>query len=107
MAKICEYCGKEFDEEFDSDTFEMETSKRYDYLTKSLCAECAIEAIEDQDDGIYYDVCENCGSQFNPFEAEIELQRRTGDDGAEIDMFGRCLCLDCALDEYRNSEDIS
>lgn len=101
MTKICEYCGKEFDVEEAREDFEMETLKNYDYLTKCLCAECAIEAIDDMDGEIYYEVCENCGSRFDPFAAELELQRQTGDDGAEIDMFGN-LCLDCALDEYRN-----
>lgn len=105
MTKICDYCGNEFDEEDARDVFEMETLKTYDYLTKNLCAECAIEAIDDMDNGIYYEVCENCGSQFDPFEDELELQRRTGNDGAEINMFGKYLCLDCSLDEYMNRND--
>lgn len=105
MTKICDYCGKEFDVEEARDDFEMETLKNYDYLTKSLCAECAIEAINDMDNGVYYEVCENCGSRFDPFETELEFQRQTGDDGVEIDMFGKYLCLDCSLDEYRNQDD--
>lgn len=104
MTKICDYCGKEFDEQDARDDFVMATLKNYDYLTKVLCAECAIEAINDMDDGIYFEVCDKCGSQFNPFADELELQRQTGDDGAEIDMFGN-LCLDCALDEYRSRDD--
>lgn len=101
MTKICDYCGKEFDEQDARDIFEAEIPKNYDYLTKSLCAECAIEAIDDMDDGIYYEVCDNCGSRFDPFAAERELQRQTGDYGAEIDN----LCLDCSLDEYKNRND--
>lgn len=105
VTKICDYCGKEFDVEEARDDFEMETLKNYDYLTKCLCAECAIEAINDMDDGIYYEVCENCGSRFDPFADELEFQRQTGDNGVEIDMFGKYLCLDCSLDEYRNRND--
>ena len=102
MAEICENCGKGFDEERAREDFEMETLKNYDYLTKCLCAECAIEAINDMVDGIYYEVCESCGSKFDPFEDERKLQQQTGDDGATIDMFDKYLCLDCSLNEYRN-----
>ncbi len=104
MTKICDYCGKEFEEQDARNDFEMETLKNYDYLTKNLCAECAIEAINDMDVGIYYEECENCGSRFDPFATELELRRQTGDYGAEIDMFGN-LCLDCLLDEYRKIND--
>lgn len=105
MTKICDCCGKEFDVQDARDVFQMETLKNYDFLTKTLCAECAIEAIEDMDDGIYYEVCENCGSRFDSFADEIELRRQTGDSGAEIDMFGKYLCFNCALDEYRSRKD--
>ena len=105
MTKICDYCGKEFYEQEARDDFELETLKNYDYLTKCLCAECAIEAINDMDNGIYYEVCENCGFQFDSFADELELQRQTGDDGAEIDMYENCLCFECSLDEYRNRND--
>lgn len=100
MVKICEYCSNEFDEQDARDEFEMETQKNYDYLTKCLCAECAIQAIDSMVDGVYYEVCENCGIQFDPFSDELELQNHTGDDGAELSMFGKYLCLDCALSEY-------
>lgn len=105
MAKSCDYCGKEFDEQDAREVFEIETLKNNDYLTKSLCAECAIEAINNMNDGVYYEVCENCGSSFDPFADELELRRQTGDDGVEIDMFGKYLCLNCSLDEYRNKND--
>lgn len=105
MTKVCEYCGKEFDVEEACDDFQMETLKRYDYLTKCLCAECAIEAINDMDSGIYLEECENCGTRFDPFADELEFERQTGDSGVEIDMFGKYLCLDCSLDEYRNRYD--
>lgn len=104
MSRICEYCGKDFDEDEARDEFECETLKSYDYLTKSLCAECAIEAVHDMVDGIYLEVCEKCGTKFDPFADELELQRITGDDGAEIDMFGKYLCLDCSLNEYNENK---
>lgn len=101
MTKICDYCGKEFDEQDAREEFEATIPKNYDHLTKCLCADCAIEAIDDMDYGIYYEICENCGCRFDPVADEYELRRQTGNDGVEIDMFGD-LCLDCALDEYRN-----
>ncbi|MCM1538748.1 MAG: hypothetical protein NC254_10160 [bacterium] len=105
MTKKCDYCGKKFDIEDARDDFEIETLKNYDYLTKCLCAECAIEAINNMESGIYYEVCENCGSRFDPFVDEIELQEQTGDYGVQLNMFERFLCLACALDEYMNETD--
>lgn len=100
MEKTCDYCGKQFDEDYARDEFEMTCPKNYDYLTKSLCAECAISAIDDEDNGIYLELCEKCGTRFDPFVDEQELCNRTGDDGATIDMFDKYLCLNCSLDEY-------
>lgn len=100
MTKVCDFCGNEFDEDEARDEFEAETLGNYDYLTKCLCAECAIDVINSCDGDSYYEICENCGSKFDPFDAEFELQRITGDDGAEIDMFEKYLCLDCSLIEY-------
>lgn len=104
MSKKCEYCGEKFDEDDARDEFESETLKCYDYLTKCLCAECAIEAINDMVDGVYLEVCESCGTRFDPFADELEFQRITGDDSATIDMFDKYLCLDCSLNEYNAAE---
>lgn len=100
MSSICENCGKEFEEEDAREEFESETGKCFEYLTKCLCAECAIEAIDAEEDGVYLEVCDNCGKRFDPFLAEADMQRETGDLGAEINMFGN-LCLDCFMDEYQ------
>ena len=106
MSNICENCGKEFDEEDAREEFEYETGKCFEYLTKTLCAECAIESIEAKEDGVYLEVCNNCGTRFDPFVAETDMQQKTGDIGAEIDMFGN-LCLDCFMDKYRELYDES
>ena len=102
MSLICEHCGKEFDEDDAQEIFEGTTLKRYDYLIKTLCGECAVQAIDDKEDGVYLELCENCGARFDPFIDEMEFQRQTGDDGVEIDMFGKYLCLNCSLEEYEN-----
>lgn len=102
MSLICERCGKEFDEDDAREEFEDETGKSFDYLTKTLCGDCAIQAINDKEDGVYLELCENCGARFDPFIDEMEFQRQTGDDGVEIDMFGKYLCLHCSLEEYEN-----
>ena len=104
MEKVCDICGAVFDEDEARDLFEMEVLRNYNYLTKCLCAKCAIEAINDKDGTLYYEICENCGTRFDPFEAELEFARLTGDDAVEMDMFGRYLCLDCSLDEYKKDE---
>ena len=78
------------------------TLKRYNYLIKTLCGECAVQAIDDKEDGVYLELCENCGTRFDPFIDEMEFQRQTGDDGVEIDMFGKYLCLNCSLEKYEN-----
>lgn len=102
MSLVCERCGKRFDETDAREEFEGETGKCFDYLTKTLCDECAIQAIEDKEDGVYLELCENCGTRFDPFIDEMEFRSQTGDDGVEIDMFGKYLCLSCSLEEYEN-----
>ena len=102
MSLICERCGKEFDKEDAREEFEDETGKNFDYLTETLCGDCAIQAINNKEDGVYLELCENCGARFDPFVDEMEFQRQTGDDGVEIDMFGKYLCLNCSLEEYEN-----
>jgi hypothetical protein len=99
MKKICERCGKKFDEHEAADFFGEETLKDYSLLTECLCGECAVEAMDNKE-SIYFEECADCHSQFDPFEVELELCSRTHDEGAELDMFDRPLCLDCALCEY-------
>lgn len=98
---ICSRCNKKFDESFDRDTFEMETLKNYDNLKQTLCAECAIDAINSREDGIYHEICERCGKTFDPMIDEAQFLSDHSDDyGADFDMFDSILCVDCANDAY-------
>ena len=54
MSLICERCGKEFDGYGAREEFEDETGKNFDYLIKTLCGKCAVQAINDKEDGVQY-----------------------------------------------------
>lgn len=98
--KECKWCGKSFDPAEAADVFEIETVLfEYSNFNIDLCDECAIEAIEDEVDGIYFEICEECGRTFDWFEAlgqftsnsyhsELEDYRDFCED--------RILCYDCA-----------
>ena len=100
----CEVCGKKINVEEERENFEIETSKSYDNLAKKLCAECAMELIEDEVEGIYFEYCEECGKKYDFIYTENEFKWQHSDDpGAAIT--GKFLCLDCANEEYE--EEIS
>lgn len=55
----CEWCGKSYDKSDAESIFSMGTfCLSYANVRKNLCGECAIQAIEDEVDGIYYEICE-------------------------------------------------
>ena len=99
---VCEWCGKEFDVDFDGDTFEMETNLCYQNLRKCLCGDCAIQAIDDEVDGIYYETCERCGKTFDLIE---DMGRFDSNfpwyNGTRLRDHWRSeiLCADCAIDD--------
>ncbi len=70
---ICDNCGKEFNEEQAREEFEFETVKNYDFLTRNLCAKCAIDVFESEIDGEYEEECYQCGKKFDPFEDKCEF----------------------------------
>ena len=97
---VCEYCGKEFDPEEARDYFELETGYSYGNLRKTLCGNCAVEAIEDMDDEIYFETCEECGKTFELFSERVEFDSNFPDcNGVTLDDYwaGKVLCCDCAL----------
>lgn len=99
---VCEWCGKEFDlqeaeYEFESETFMLS----YDNLHKSLCGSCAVKAIEDEVDGVYYEICEECGKEFDMIEDSCKFDSHfTGYSGTELRDYwkDKILCCDCALE---------
>lgn len=99
--KKCEWCGKKFDlqdaeDEFMSGTFALS----YENVRKCLCGECAIQAIEDEVDGVYYEVCEECGKEFDLIEESSEFDSNfSWANGTTLrDYWGdKIRCCDCAL----------
>ena len=104
MAK-CKICGKRFDKEEAEERFCIEFPI-YDYnnFNTTLCGDCAIEVIEDLEDGYYYETCECCGKKFDLITEASAFE--TTHDGTTLidwwDEFG-IVCYDCAddkVDEY-------
>ncbi len=119
MAK-CKWCGKSFDVDWARDEFETETvTKMYDNLKIRLCADCAVQAINDGVEGVYEEECAFCGKTFDYGEECYKLMTMWNDDGISLDdcwdRFDIC-CADCAIeklseedsdyeDEYEEDED--
>ena len=94
----CEWCDTEFDTQEAKDIFENEFSlMKYDNIRKCLCGSCAIQAIEDQVDGIYFETCEECGKDFDFVEECSEFEDNV--DGTSLTDWWNygILCCDCAL----------
>ena len=95
---VCEWCGESFDasdayEEFDDEY----PCYSYDNFTKSLCGKCAIQAMADRSDGIYFETCEQCGNSFD-FAVEETTFSNYVNGISLIDCWrDRILCTDCAL----------
>lgn len=105
---ICEWCGKEFDPEAAEVDFETRTYRlQFDHLEKCLCSDCAVKAIEDMEDGVYYETCDRCGKRFDlieesgRFDSYFDWSNGTDlRDWWEVDT----LCCDCALEEVEENQ---
>lgn len=102
MAK-CKWCGKSFDIDWARDEFESETgNKLYDNLKIRLCAECAVEAINDGADGVYQDECAFCGKTFDYGEECSNFLSMCNDSNLSLEdcwyRFDIC-CADCAIEK--------
>ena len=100
----CSRCGKEFDSYDARDFFESETFKlSYDNFNCCLCGDCAVEVIEDKEEGLYYESCEKCGKTFDLIRDESEYESHYSSyNGTDlIDCWGeynQVLCAECALE---------
>ena len=101
--EICEWCGRSFDLEEAEDFFDIETfALNYNNLKKKLCGNCAVQAIEDKVDGVYFETCEKCGKEFDLFVDEIEFANNfEWFSGTELRDYWKnhILCAECALEE--------
>ena len=108
MIYVCEKCGKEFEDWVAEDEFLSGVDSvgilSYEQFGRHLCGECAIEEFEN---GHYYETCERCGKQFNPSSEEFEFERQVSHRilGADMYEFG-IYCADCAATEWLNSLEI-
>lgn len=94
----CEWCNKEFDEIEAEQEFEEEFNLSYRKIRKCLCGICAIQAIEDMVDGIYFDKCEKCGKLFDLIEDEAEFEERCeGTSLTDWWINNGIICCDCAI----------
>lgn len=103
---ICNRCAKKFKKEDAEDIFTSEyPSKAYGNFKQILCGKCAIKAIEDEEEGVYFEICEKCQKEYDPVSAESEFEEMF----ASLD-YGRYeyvlnytnlfLCADCAMEYY-------
>ncbi|MBR6357644.1 MAG: hypothetical protein IKR99_05755 [Lachnospiraceae bacterium] len=99
--KVCEWCGATFDPEeaeeyFDDNTFGLS----YGNVKKCLCGECAVQAINDCVDGVYFETCEKCGQEFDLIIDEGEYASHFGFGSATLrdswQEHYQILCADCA-----------
>lgn len=99
---ICEWCNKEIDMDFDCAEFESETNLCYQNLRKCLCGECATQAIEDEVDGVYFEVCERCNKTFDYIEemGKFDSYFQWSNGTVLRDHWDQeILCADCAIDD--------
>ena len=103
---ICEYCGEKFKRSEAESDFNSEYGFLFNYenFEKDLCYSCASQAIEDEDDGVYFEVCDECGSTFDYGNEASNYSSQMGGD--LIDMWnGKVLCCDCAINECSSDGD--
>lgn len=100
---ICEWCNMKFDKEITEVEFECENSMlSYNNIRKCLCSTCATAVISDEVEGVYYEICEKCGKEFD----YIEENSRFDDNfswcnGTSLTDYwnNNIQCCDCALKE--------
>lgn len=99
---ICENCKKYYEPDHAAYIFERELSDlSYSNLEKDLCGDCAIEAIEDQEDGVYFETCEKCGHKFDLIPEQLLFDSHFDEaNGTSLrDYWDEGpLCADCAIE---------
>ena len=94
----CEKCGKDFDKWETSVAFESinfaSLPARYDRFGRSLCFACAIEEYQD---GNYFEICECCEKQFHPETELLSFEKNLLIKKLHFNMYDfGILCADCA-----------
>ena len=94
--KKCERCGVLFDSSEETDKFMMECALDYNSVTECICAECASNALNENEEGVYLEICSKCGCKYDPVEAECTFTDRFPDTANSI--WSLVMCADCASD---------
>lgn len=101
--KICSWCNEKFALSEAEDEFEIEESLfSYRNIKLCLCGKCAIQAVEDEVDGVYFETCEQCGKRFDVFVDSAEFSNHfSAFNGTTLFDYwdNQILCCDCALSE--------
>lgn len=104
---VCEWCGKEFELEYAESEFSIATGLSYGNLRKCLCDECSIEVIENEVDGVYFEICEECGKEFDLIEERYDFESNfSWENGTSLQDYWneKILCCDCALKKAEEDE---
>ena len=105
----CSRCNKEFDPDEARDYFESETFMlSYENFKEELCGECAVEVIEEKEEGYYFERCEECGKNFDLIEEEdfysSQYPSYNGTDLIDCwNEYNKVLCAECALNADQES----
>ena len=100
---ICEKCGTEFDLDEAEYEFSLESTLEYEKFKPCLCVDCAVSAIEDKEEDVYFETCEECGREFDLIEEEAKFEDDARyecnvDEASLRDWWKeKYLCSDCAL----------
>ncbi len=101
--KMCKRCGDSFKKKEAEIVFsEAIISLSYkENVKKCICGECAVQAFEDEDDGIFFETCNECGKYFDVMEEKGKFYDYTDD----INLFDVWFmhgesCAECAIDAW-------
>ena len=102
MEKYCEDCGKRIDD-FDEEDYIFSNEHgllNYGNFKKCLCGECACKAIDNEEEGVYFEVCDKCGKEFDYVKDSFDFSLET-DGSSLIDQWdGDPLCAECAYSKW-------
>lgn len=105
----CEWCGEAFEQDEAEDYFNTEMGILvYRNVRKCLCGKCAVEAINDEVDGVYYETCEKCGRTFDLIvDKQTYSNHFSWFNGTNLydERDNQILCADCAIEAATSRTD--
>ena len=88
-----------FNEEDAAETFENECLLKYERIRKYLCGDCAVQAIEDLVEDVYYETCDRCRKTFDLIEEEYEFEQMVSGTTLRDYWNPSILCAECTKKE--------